>query len=114
MEDRGFELDKCSCSKRASLDSIAASRGFSFLSCAISFSSCYGFAGLRLHPLFVLHLALLVAGIPSPVEQLLLFEKASPTQPSPTTTTSATEAAMNQTPHSCGSWRLPAGREMWS
>ena len=66
------------------------------------------------HPLLVLHLALLVAGIPSPVEQLLLFEKASPTQPSPTTTTSATEAAMNQTPHSCGSWRLPAGREMWS
>jgi hypothetical protein len=71
VEDRGFELDKCSCSKRASLDSIAASRAFSFLSCAISFSSCYGFAGLRLHPLFVLHLALLVAGIPSPVEQLL-------------------------------------------
>ena len=21
---------------------------------------------------------------------------------------------MNQTPHCCGSWRAPAGREMWS
>jgi len=50
------------------------------LICSISLSSCYGFAGLRLHPLLVLHLALLVIGIASPVEQLLLFEKASPTQ----------------------------------
>ncbi len=37
MEDRGFELDKCSRSKRASLDSIAASRAFSFLSSSVSF-----------------------------------------------------------------------------
>ena len=49
---------------------------FSRLSCSISFSSCYGFAGLRLHSQLVLHLALLVvqhaqlvAGIPSPVER---------------------------------------------
>jgi hypothetical protein len=35
VEDRGFELDKCSLSKRASLDSIAASRAFSLLSCFI-------------------------------------------------------------------------------
>ena len=36
VEDRGFEPDKCSCSKRASLDSIAASRAFSFrCSCCI-------------------------------------------------------------------------------
>jgi hypothetical protein len=33
VEERGFELDKCSRSKRASLDSIAASRAFSLLSC---------------------------------------------------------------------------------
>ena len=63
---------------------------FSRLSCSVSFSicsislpSCYGFAGLRLHPQLVLHFALLVvqhqllvvhhallvAGIPSPVER---------------------------------------------
>jgi hypothetical protein len=68
--------------KASILNSSSASRLFScrscsvsFLSCAISLSSCYGFAGLRLHPLLVLnlalpvlHLALLVAGIPSPVE----------------------------------------------
>jgi nucleoside permease NupC len=49
---------------------------FSRLSCSISLSSCYGFAGLRLHPQLVLHLALLViqhqllvAGIASPVER---------------------------------------------
>ena len=41
MEDRGFELDKCSRSKRASLDSIAASRAFSLLSCSISLASCF-------------------------------------------------------------------------
>jgi len=35
------------------------------LICSISLSSCYGFAGLRLHPLLVLHLALLVIGIAS-------------------------------------------------
>jgi hypothetical protein len=77
VEDRGLEPDKCSRSKRASLDSIAASRAFSLLSCSvslsicsISLSSCYGFAGLRLHPQLVLNLALLDAGIPSPVERL--------------------------------------------
>jgi len=41
VEDRGFELDKCSRSKRASLDSIAASRAFSLLSCSVSFSICF-------------------------------------------------------------------------
>ena len=48
----------------------------SFSICSISLSSCYGFAGLRLHPQLVLHLALLVvnhallvAWIPSPVER---------------------------------------------
>jgi hypothetical protein len=41
VEDRGFEPDKCSRSKRASLDSIAASRAFSLLSCSISLSSCF-------------------------------------------------------------------------
>jgi len=41
VEDRGFELDKCSRSKRASLDSIAASRAFSLLSCSVSFLSCF-------------------------------------------------------------------------
>ncbi|MFM7239792.1 MAG: hypothetical protein ACKOZN_09395 [Cyanobium sp.] len=55
----------------------------SFSICSISLSSCYGYAGLRLHPQLVLHLALLelypallelqhpqlVAGIPSPVER---------------------------------------------
>jgi hypothetical protein len=51
VEDRGFEPDKCSRSKRARLGSIAASCAFSLLSCSISLSSCYGFAGLRLHPL---------------------------------------------------------------
>jgi hypothetical protein len=40
VEDRGFELDKCSRSKRASLDSIAASRAFSLLSCFILCSCC--------------------------------------------------------------------------
>jgi hypothetical protein len=70
VEDRGLEPNKCSRSKRASLDSIAASRAFSLLSCSISLSSCYGFAGLRLHPQLVLHLPLLDAGIPSPVERL--------------------------------------------
>jgi hypothetical protein len=54
----------------------ALSLAFSRLSCSISLSSCYGFAGLRLHSQLVLHLALLelhhallVAGIPSPVER---------------------------------------------
>ena len=41
MEDRGLELDKCSRSKCASLDSIAASRAFSFLSCSVSLSICF-------------------------------------------------------------------------
>jgi hypothetical protein len=40
VEDRGFELGKCSRSKCASLDSIAASRAFSFLSCFIRSSCC--------------------------------------------------------------------------
>jgi nucleoside permease NupC len=47
----------------------------SFSICSISLSSCYGFAGLRLHPQLVLHLALLVlhhallvAWIPTPIE----------------------------------------------
>jgi hypothetical protein len=44
VEDRGFEPDKCSCSKRASLDLIAARRLFSRLSCSVSLLSCYGFA----------------------------------------------------------------------
>ena len=51
-------------------------------SCSVSFSSCYGFAGLRLHPSFVLPPALLVTGIASPVEHLLrslrLRQKRSP------------------------------------
>ena len=33
VEDRGLKPDKCSLSKRASLESIAASCAFSFLSC---------------------------------------------------------------------------------
>ncbi len=41
VEDRGLELDKCSRSKCASLDSIAASRAFSFLSCSVSLSICF-------------------------------------------------------------------------
>ena len=41
VEDRGLEPDKCSRSKRASLDSIAASRAFSFLSCSVSLSICF-------------------------------------------------------------------------
>ncbi|MFM9102411.1 MAG: hypothetical protein ACKOPS_14225, partial [Cyanobium sp.] len=45
----------------------------SLLICSIWLLSRYGFAGLRLH-------ALLVIGIAMPVQQLLLFEKASPTQ----------------------------------
>ena len=40
MEDRWFELDKCSRSKCASLDSIAASRAFSLLSRSVSVSIC--------------------------------------------------------------------------
>ena len=40
VEERGFEADKCSRSKRASLDSIAASRAFSFFSCSVSLLSC--------------------------------------------------------------------------
>jgi hypothetical protein len=54
-----------------SVASLAFSRlscSVSLLICSISLLSCYGFAGLRLHPLFVLHLALLVAGIASPIE----------------------------------------------
>jgi hypothetical protein len=54
----------------------AFSLAFSRLSCSISFSSCYGFAGLRLHSqpvlhlaLLVLHHALLVTGIASPIER---------------------------------------------
>ena len=40
MEGGGIEPDKCSRSKRASLESICSSRSFSFFSCAISLSSC--------------------------------------------------------------------------
>ena len=42
----------------------ALSLAFSRLNSSISLASCYGFAGLRLHYHLVLHLALLVAGIP--------------------------------------------------
>jgi hypothetical protein len=56
--------------KASIMDSSSASRLFSCRSCSVSLLSCYGFAGLRLHPLLVLHLVLLVAGIPSPVERL--------------------------------------------
>jgi hypothetical protein len=52
-----------------------AIRSLSLLTRKISLSSCYGFAGLRLHPQLVLNLALLVlhhaqlvAGIPSPIQ----------------------------------------------
>jgi hypothetical protein len=62
--------------KASILDSSAASRLFSCRSCSVSFLSCYGFAGLRLHSQLVLHLALLViqhqllvTGIASPVER---------------------------------------------
>ncbi len=41
MEGGGVEPHKCSRSKRASLESICASRAFSFFSCAISLSSCF-------------------------------------------------------------------------
>ena len=54
-----------------SVASLAFSRlscSVSLLICSISLSSCYGYAGLRLHPLLVLHLARLVAGIASPIE----------------------------------------------
>ncbi|MEB3302167.1 MAG: hypothetical protein VKN56_09380 [Cyanobacteriota bacterium] len=48
----------------------------------------------------MLQLALLVAGIASPIQQLLVFEKASPTQkPSAATKMIATEAAMKGMPH---------------
>ena len=40
MEECGVEPDKCSRSKRSSLDSIAASRAFSLLNCAVSLLSC--------------------------------------------------------------------------
>lgn len=40
VEERGFEPDKCSRSKRASLDSSSASRLFSCLSCSVSLSIC--------------------------------------------------------------------------
>jgi hypothetical protein len=40
----------------------------SLLSRTMSLSSCYGFAGLRLHPQLVLHLSPLVVGIPTPVQ----------------------------------------------
>jgi hypothetical protein len=40
VEGGGIEPDKYSCSKRASLDSIAASRAFSLLSCSVSLLSC--------------------------------------------------------------------------
>jgi hypothetical protein len=52
-----------------------AIRSLSLLTRKISLSSCYGFAGLLLHPQLVLNLALLVlhhaqlvAGIPSPIQ----------------------------------------------
>jgi len=38
------------------------------LNCSMSLLSCYVFAGLRLHPLRVLHHALLVAGVVTPVQ----------------------------------------------
>ena len=38
MQGGGVELDKCRCSKRASLELIASSTAFSFLSCAQSLS----------------------------------------------------------------------------
>jgi len=41
VEGRGFEPEKCSRSKRSSLELIRASRAFSFSICAISLSSCF-------------------------------------------------------------------------
>jgi len=41
VEGRGLKPDKCSRSKCVSLDSIAASRAFSFLSCSVSLSICF-------------------------------------------------------------------------
>ena len=72
----GVEL-KSSGKQCCSIKALKAfSLAFSRLSSSISLSSCYGFAGLRLHPQLVLHPALLVvqhaqlvAGIPSPVER---------------------------------------------
>ena len=86
----GVELDssgkQCCLIKALKAFALAFSRlscSVSFSICSISLPSCYGFAGLRLHPQLVLHLALfelylallelqhplLVAGIPSPVER---------------------------------------------
>jgi hypothetical protein len=88
----GIELEssgkQCCSIKALNALCLAFSRlscSVSFSICSISLSSCYGFAGLRLHPQLVLlvvqhqllvlnpallelHHALLVAGIPSPVE----------------------------------------------
>jgi hypothetical protein len=65
----GVELDgpgKQCCSIKALK---ALSLAFSRLSCSILLSSCYGFAGLRLNPQLVMHLALLVTGIATPLER---------------------------------------------
>ena len=39
VERAWFKLEKCSCSKRSSLELMAASRAFSFLSCFVLCSS---------------------------------------------------------------------------
>ena len=79
----GVELDasgkQCCSIKALKAFALAFSRlscSVSFSICSISLSSCYCFAGLRLHPQLVLHLALLVmqhqllvVGIASPIER---------------------------------------------
>jgi len=70
----GIELDSGGKQSRSTQESKFSSLAFSRSSCSVSFSicfvlsslssmsflSCYGFAGLRLHPLLVLNPALLV------------------------------------------------------
>jgi hypothetical protein len=104
----------------AELDEIAlslalssASRAFSLSICKISLLSCYGFAGLRLHPLLVRDLPLLVLALApleldlsqlvvdngSPIQQLLLFEKPSATEKTSSTPISGgTKARRSSTP----------------
>ena len=41
VERAWFKLETCSCSKRSSLELMAASRAFSFFSCSVSFIICF-------------------------------------------------------------------------
>ena len=56
----GVELEGNPALIKSISECIQSSNALSFCSCSISISSCYGFAGLRLHPLLVLDLPLLL------------------------------------------------------